>query len=185
MIDADGLNALSPLELKGSEDLPIVLTPHIGEFKRLCGIKEAIKDKVVTARDFARKHNVIIVLKGERIIVSEPGGNVVVNPTGNPSVSRAGSGDALTGIITGILAQAIETKQRSRDNGDETNMDTVFNGVLASVYIAGLAGDIAAEKYGQRFVSATDVLDCLSEAMVLIDDRERMSVGVNRRLIEI
>jgi len=153
VIDADGLNALAPFDLQGSDDLPLILTPHEGEFLRLLGTtdKEALKDRVSVVREFAQKHHVILVLKGERALIGAPDGRIVINPTGNSGLGKAGNGDTLTGIITGFVAQAVQAK-----------ID-IFETVVAAVYIAGLAGDIAAEKYGKRTMLASDVRECLGE----------------------
>ncbi len=154
VIDADALNALSPFDLSGSDELPLILTPHEGEFLRLLGTKDkdALKDRVTAVRDFAVKHRVILVLKGERVLIGAPDGTVVINPTGNSGLGKAGSGDTLTGIITGFVAQAVQLK-----------IDA-FETVVAAVYIASLAGDIAARKFGKRTMLASDVRECLGEA---------------------
>jgi len=153
VIDADGLTALSPWTVSGSSELPLILTPHEGEFMRLLGTddKEAIKDRVAAVRAFAVKHNVILVLKGERVLIGEPGGKVVVNPTGNSGLDKAGNGDTLTGIIAGFVAQAAAMK-----------LD-VFETVVAAVYVAGMAGDVAEKKYGKRAMTASDVRECFAE----------------------
>ena len=161
VVDADGLNALAPFDLQGSDELPIVLTPHIGEFERLSGKKD-IKDRIAAAREFSQKHNVILLLKGERSLTASPSGEVVINPTGNAGVSRAGSGDTLTGIVTSLLAQTYGIEKPTLEN--------TFQTVVAALYIAGTAGDIAAEKFGQRLMSATDVRECLGEAIKSIAD---------------
>ena len=154
VIDADGLNSLAPFDLQGSDEFPLVLTPHQGEFLKLIGTedKEAIKDRVKAARDFAERHCVILVFKGERNLVAAPDGRVVVVPTGNSGLGKAGSGDTLAGIIAGFVGQA-----------DAMKID-IFESVVAAVYIAGAAGDIAAEKFGKRTMLASDVRKCLSEA---------------------
>ncbi len=157
VIDADGLNALAPFNLKGSDKLPLILTPHIGEFQRLLGTKEEIKDLIEAAREFAQKHNVILVLKGEQSLIAAPGGEVVINPTGNAGISRAGSGDTLTGIMAGFLAQTYGI--------EKANLENTFEAVIAALYIAGLAGDVAAEKYSERLMSASDIRECLNEAI--------------------
>lgn len=160
VIDADGLNSLSPFDLDGSEELPLILTPHEGEFLRLLGTddKEKIKDRVQAVRDFSTKHKVILVLKGERTLIGEPSGKVVINPTGNSGLGKAGNGDNLTGVIAGFVAQAIQAKV------------DIFETVVAAVYISGLAGDIAAEKIGKRTMRASDVRKCLAEAFKEIED---------------
>ena len=154
VIDADGLNSLAPFDLSGSDEFPIVLTPHQGEFLKLLGTedKESIRDRVKAARDFAVKHHVILVFKGERNLVAAPDGRVVVVPTGNSGLGKAGSGDTLAGIITGFIGQA-----------DAMKID-LFESIVAAVYIAGMAGDIAADKFGKRTMLASDVRECLSEA---------------------
>ena len=162
VIDADGLNALAPFELEGNDELPLILTPHEGEFLRLLGTKnkEILNDRVKAARDFAEKHKVILVLKGERVLTCAPDGRVVINPTGNSGLGKAGNGDTLTGIITGFVAQAVSM-----------NVD-IFETVLAAVYISSLAGDIAAEKFGKRTMLASDVRNCLSEAFRRLENNE-------------
>jgi hydroxyethylthiazole kinase-like uncharacterized protein yjeF len=158
VIDADALNSLAPFDLQGSDVLPLILTPHEGEFLKLLGIqdKEAIKDRVKAARDFAEKHNVILVLKGERSLIAAPDGRVVVNPTGNSGLGKAGNGDTLVGIIVGFVAQAVQMKV------------DIFETVVAAIYIAGFAADIAEKKYGKRSMLATDVRECLQEAFETI-----------------
>jgi len=158
VIDADGLNALAPFALKGSDEFPLVLTPHEGEFLRLLGTteREVLKDRVAVVREFAQKHHVILVLKGERTLIAAPDGRVVINPTGNSGLGKAGNGDTLAGIITGFAAQAAQMQ-----------ID-MFETIVAAVYIAGTAGDIAAEKYGKRSMLASDVRTCLTEAFEAI-----------------
>lgn len=160
VIDADGLNAIAPFDVEGSDEFPLILTPHEGEFLRLLGTKDkdALKDRVKAAREFAEKYKVILVLKGERVLTCAPDGRVVINPTGNSGLGKAGNGDTLTGIITGFVAQAVQMK-----------ID-IFETVVAAVYISSLAGDIAAEKFGRRSMLASDVRECLSEAFQLIID---------------
>lgn len=174
VIDADGLNALSPFDLQGSEDLPVILTPHEGEFMRLLGTgdKEIIKDRVSAVRDFAEKHNVILVLKGERVLIAAPDGTVVVNPTGNSGLGKAGNGDTLTGIITGFVAQTMTTERFKTAFEFKTAkpIDKIFEATVAAVYIAGLAGDIAAEKFGKRSMLASDVRECLGEAFRALEN---------------
>jgi tRNA threonylcarbamoyl adenosine modification protein YjeE len=111
--------------------------------------KEVIKDRVAAVRDFATKNNVILVLKGERVLVGSPDGRVIVNPTGNSGLGKAGNGDTLTGILVGFVAQAVQMK-----------IDMVET-VVAACYVAGMAGDVAERKYGKRVMTASDVRECL------------------------
>ena len=163
VIDADGLNCLAPWpdELSGSSEYPLVLTPHPGEMLKLTG-KTELGDAVETAREFATAHHVILVLKGARSIVGAPDGRVFVNPTGNPGLGTAGSGDTLTGLISGFLAQAFATL---KDQADP------LAAVVAALYIGGLAGDFAARKLGMRTMVASDIRDHFSEAVRYLDAR--------------
>lgn len=157
IIDADGLNALAPWpnDLKGSDELPIILTPHPGEMARLIGKQSADveADRIGVAREFATKHHVIVVLKGSRSLIAAPDGEVYVNPTGNAGMATAGSGDVLTGLIAGLLAQSPE------DTLDAT---------ITAVYLHGLAGDIAASKLGMRSLLASDIIAHLSEVILQV-----------------
>lgn len=161
IVDADALNLLSPFAggaANGESQHALILTPHEGEFLRLLGTtdKDAIKDRVAAVGEFSQKHNVILILKGERVLIGEPGGNVVVNPTGNSGLGKAGNGDTLTGMLAGFIAQAVQMEV------------DIFETVVAAVYIAGLAGDIAEKKYGKRVMTASDVRECLTEAFEAI-----------------
>lgn len=160
VIDADGLNLLAPFKLKGSAELPLILTPHAGEFQKLTGAKnkEAVKDRVKAVRDFAQKHKVIVVLKGERNLIAAPDGRVVINPTGNSGLGKAGNGDVLAGIIAGFVAQAAQVKA------------DIFETVVAAVYIAALAGDIAEKKFGKRSMLASNVSESLAEAFRQLEE---------------
>jgi ADP-dependent NAD(P)H-hydrate dehydratase / NAD(P)H-hydrate epimerase len=152
VLDADGLNAFegktNALDGRGRT---LVLTPHPGEMARLTGLSTSAiqRDRVNVARDFALEHGLVLVLKGDRSIVAKPGGEVWVNTTGNPGMATGGTGDILTGIIAGMLAQ---------------NPQREFESVLAAVYLHGLAGDIARENLGEHSMVATDLVKVLPEA---------------------
>lgn len=153
VVDADGLNALanSPSILEQPAG-PRILTPHPGEFKRLAG-KSAGDDLE------ARKHNcselaqrdstgqTVVVLKGHQTVVSD-GRRVAINSTGNPGLATGGTGDCLTGVITGLVAQNLEP----------------FDAARLGVYLHGLAGDLAANELGQISLIASDLLDYLPGA---------------------
>ncbi len=161
VIDADGLNCLAPWpnELSGSAEHPLVLTPHPGEMLKLTG-KTELGDRVEAAREFATAHQVILVLKGARSIIGSPDGRVFVNPTGNPGLGTAGSGDTLTGLISGFLTQAFATL---KDKADP------LAAVIAALYIGGLAGDFAARKLGMRTMVASDIRDHFNDAVRFLD----------------
>jgi NAD(P)H-hydrate epimerase len=152
VIDADALNAFEgKAELLDGSGRVMVLTPHPGEMARLAGmtVKEVEADRVGLARRFAMEHKVTLVLKGWRTLVAHPDGSIAVNTTGNPSMAKGGSGDILTGIVAGMLAQF---------------PDDVKRAVEAAVYLHGLAGDFAAHAMDEHTVLATDTVTHLSDA---------------------
>jgi hydroxyethylthiazole kinase-like uncharacterized protein yjeF len=152
VLDADGLNAFEgrAQELNG-EGRILVLTPHPGEMARLTGLSTAAiqRDRVNVARTFARDHQLILVLKGDRTIIANPEGESWVNTTGNPGMATGGTGDILTGMVAALLAQ---------------NPKRAFLAVLAAVYLHGLAGDVAEESTGEQSLVATDLITALPEA---------------------
>ncbi len=154
VIDADGLNALAPWpeDLKGSRELPIIITPHPGEMARMTGNSNSkiVGNRINISREFATQNHVVTVLKGSRTIIAAPNGEVFVNPTGNAGMATAGSGDVLTGMIAGLLAQCPKLP---------------LDATLAGVYLHGLAGDLAAKKLGQRSMIASDITNKISEGM--------------------
>lgn len=162
VLDADGLNAFEgrakDFNRKGCEDgakgakKTLVLTPHPGEMSRLTRLstKEIQRDRVNVARSFAKEHEVILVLKGDRTIVAGPNGECWVNTTGNPGLATGGTGDILTGIVAGMIAQ---------------HTHRAFEAVLASVYLHGLAGDVARDQVGEQSLIATDLIHSLPEAI--------------------
>lgn len=164
VIDADGLNSLAPWpeELNGSEQHPLILTPHPGEMLRLIGAdnKAALAGRLAAARDFATAHKLILVLKGSRSIVAAPDGRVFVNPTGNAGLGTGGTGDTLTGLISGFLAQAYGILK-----GDADPLATT----VAALYVGGLAGDFAAKKLGMRAMLASDLREHFGEAICFLD----------------
>ena len=152
VIDADGLNAFQGhTDLLDGRERPLVLTPHPGEMSRLTGIsiKEVQANRLNVARTFAREHQLVLVLKGNRTIIALPDGTAWVNPTGNPGMATGGTGDILTGMTAGIIGQM---------------PNDVACAAIAAVYMHGLAGDIAAEKMGEHSLVATDLLGALPEA---------------------
>jgi ADP-dependent NAD(P)H-hydrate dehydratase / NAD(P)H-hydrate epimerase len=152
VIDADALNAFEgKAELLDGTGRVMVLTPHPGEMARLAGmtVKEVEADRIGLARRFAVEHKLTLVLKGWRTLVAHPDGSVGVNTTGNPSMAKGGSGDILTGIVAGMLAQF---------------PDDVAGAVEAAVYLHGLSGDFAAHAMDEHTVLATDTVTHLSDA---------------------
>ena len=145
VIDADGLNAFAGnAERLDGRARPLVLTPHPGEMARLTGLstKQVQQDRIGVARSFARDHHCVVVLKGHRTLVAEPDGHVWVNMTGNPGMATGGTGDVLTGLIAGMIAQFPNDLVRA---------------VCAAVWLHGYAGDRAAAM-SEQYMTATDLL---------------------------
>ncbi len=153
VIDADGLNILSKhpafLELLPHDS---ILTPHPKEFERLFGPSANDFERLELAIQNAVKHQVIIVLKGHHTFIACPNGKGYFNSTGNAGMATGGTGDVLTGIITGILAQGYSPEQSA----------------ILGVYLHGLAGDIAAGKYSQEGLIAGDLIHHLGEAYLML-----------------
>jgi ADP-dependent NAD(P)H-hydrate dehydratase / NAD(P)H-hydrate epimerase len=152
VVDADGLNAFQGRTAKlNGKGRTLVITPHPGEMSRLagCTIADVQKDRLGTARKFAREHELIVVLKGHRTLVVRPDGEAWVNTTGNPGMSTGGTGDILTGMVAGMIAQ------HSTD---------ALTAVLTAVHLHGLAGDVMRERVGEHSLVATDLLLGLPEA---------------------
>jgi len=148
VIDADALNILAAkpvLLAKLAKGRTLVLTPHPGEMARLTGktVAEVQARRLETARTFAEKLGVTVVLKGARTLIAHPNGQVSVNTTGNPAMAKGGSGDVLTGLIAGMMAQY---------PGD------VAQAVEAAVYLHGLAADMAVHEGDEHTLLATDSL---------------------------
>ena len=142
VLDADGLNAFDGRmdQFQSGGDLAdAILTPHPGEMSRLAGVNtaEIQAHRLESARDFARKHQVNLVLKGFRTLTAAPDGKVWVNPTGNPGMATGGTGDVLTGMTAGLVAQ-----YRDRP---------ISEVAAAAVFLHGLAGDLAAKETGAGF----------------------------------
>jgi NAD(P)H-hydrate epimerase len=154
VVDADGLNAYSGHSevLRGDDDKPVIVTPHPGEMARLIGkdIEFVALHRVDVARDFATANNLFVVLKGFRTVVASPDGSIYVNITGNPGMATGGTGDILTGMITGIIAQE--------------HFGALIERLCLAVYLHGLAGDLAAEELGEETMVATDILRYLHSA---------------------
>jgi NAD(P)H-hydrate epimerase len=129
-----------------------ILTPHPGEMARLTEktTAEIQADRIGIARAFATKHGVTLVLKGQRTVIAFADGRVWINPTGTPALGTGGSGDILTGMIAGLLAQFPKQPDQA---------------VAAAVYLHGLAGQIGASELGEKCLIATDILRFLPAAM--------------------
>jgi len=154
VVDAGGLNALasgSDAAWRLRRSSPTLVTPHPGEMARLVGSTTAAvqQTRLETARAFASASGAMVVLKGQRTIVAEPSGRAAVNPTGNPGMATAGTGDALAGILGALLARGLDA----------------WRAATAGVYTHGLAGDCAAVRLGQESLLAGDLIEALPEAI--------------------
>jgi len=151
VLDADALTLLSKHReiLKGHKQ-PIIITPHVGEMVRLCNMskEEIINDLAGAAVGFAKEYQVICVLKDAGTIVTN-GEELFINQTGNSGMATGGSGDVLTGIITGLIAQG----------------NPPFRSACAAVYLHGLSGDAAYQKYGGHGMLAGDIIDGLQQVL--------------------
>ncbi len=156
VIDADALNIVaSRIDALDGLRAPAVLTPHPGEFGRLVGLgtAEVLDRKLELVPGFASKRRVFLVLKGYRTIVASPDGRLLVNPTGNPGMATAGSGDVLSGLIASEIMQS----------GD------VLEGTAAAVFAHGFSGDLAAGKLGQKALTAGDLIRFLPAALKALE----------------
>lgn len=157
VLDADALNAISGnTSILKKLSVDAVVTPHPGEMSRLTGlhINDIQSDRIGTARNFAEEFGVTVVLKGSRTVTALPDGRVFINPTGNAGMASAGTGDVLTGIIAGLLAQGAGTEDAA----------------AAGVFLHGLAGDAAAAEMGMHGIVAGDVIKYLPQALKNIID---------------
>jgi NAD(P)H-hydrate epimerase len=148
VIDADGLNCIcQSLEALTQCKAPVVLTPHPGEMARLakCSTTDVQSDREGIAAAFAKEFGCVVVLKGKGTVVAAPAGVCTVNTTGNAGLATGGTGDVLTGLVGGLLAQGMNP----------------YDAACLGVYLHGLAGDIAALKKTQRGMIARDVIDAI------------------------
>jgi len=174
VLDADALNAIAGhaktlLKVKA----PVIITPHTGEMARLLGKgdgsdkansendwnerrKRIESNRVTAAASFSKETGAYLILKGVPTIVSEPGGRTFINTNGNPGMATAGAGDVLTGIVAAFLAQGLDPEDTS----------------ILSVYLHGLAGDIAASKKGMHSLIATDIIEMIPEAFMQLKKSE-------------
>lgn len=151
VVDADGLNALAGHlgELAFASD-QVVLTPHPGEAARLLNVDvpDILADRAGAARGLAADAGAVVALKGARTVIAAPDGEIWVSPTGNPLLASGGTGDVLSGLIGGLLAQGLPAAQAA----------------CAGVYVHGLAADLASKDFGLRGLAAEELLDYLPRA---------------------
>ena len=150
VLDADALFALAQQPGNIRREAPTIVTPHPGEMAGLMGLQssEVQADRVGRAAEFARRQRCVTVLKGAGTVVTD-GERLYVNTTGNPGMATGGSGDVLTGMVVGLLAQ----------------MEDAFSAAVLAVYCHGLAGDRARERLGEVGLTAEDILEEVPQAL--------------------
>jgi NAD(P)H-hydrate epimerase len=202
VLDADGLNAFAGHAEELHAHCLLILTPHPGEMSRLTGIpaSESQNERLKIARQVAKDHGAIVVLKGHRTVTASPSGEVWINMTGNPGMAKGGSGDVLSGIIatchtqmqggfmmrrSAEMGNRIKELMRRRDEGDsaaereleEFSRNNIFDMfaliTAAAVCLHGCAGDMARDLYGEASMVATDVIECIGKAISLSQQATR------------
>ena len=166
VVDADALNAFEgAAEKLNGRGRTVVITPHPGEMSRLTGlsIAEIQAHRLEIARDFAREHELIVVLKGHRTLIAAPDGAVWVNPTGNPGMATGGTGDILTGMVAGLIAQ---------------HPQQALEATALAVYLHGLAGDLASESVGENSLVATDLVRFLPQAFAQMRNQKAEEISL-------
>lgn len=152
IIDADGINLLSEniLMLKEAKKVPI-LTPHPLEFARLCGktVDEVQKNRLCLAREFAKEYGCVLVLKGAGTVIASPDGKVSINTSGNPGLSKGGSGDVLAGLISSFTSQGISP----------------FESAVAAVYLHGKAADVLKEEISEYGLLPSDLPQAIAKLL--------------------
>lgn len=156
VIDADALNLISD-NPKLLDRVPenSILTPHPKEFERLAGKADNDFQRLQILEAFARDHRCVVVLKGAFTAIASPDGQVCFNPTGNPGMATGGTGDVLTGLLTGLLAQGYPS----------------LNSAILGVYLHGLAGDLARLELGEDAMRASDLVNFLPQAFLRLSTR--------------
>jgi NAD(P)H-hydrate epimerase len=152
VVDADALYLLGgQMDIFKAAKAPVLMTPHPGEAAWLMKttINEIEQNRVRVAKQLAAEYNVVVVLKGHHTVVADPRGDVRINPTGNRALATAGTGDVLSGVIGGLLAQRLAP----------------FDAAVAGVYIHGVAGERAGRRFGLDGVLAGDLLPILPRVL--------------------
>ena len=143
---------------------PVIVTPHPGEMSRLTGktVEQVQANRLTVASEFAKKHSVYVVLKGDQTISATPYGYIGINTTGNPGMSTGGSGDVLTGVLAGFLGRQVNIAEDGSIERRENHWGELVQDV---VYLHGYAGDLAAKRFGQRGLIASDIATCFGKAV--------------------
>lgn len=152
IIDADGLNCLSKfgVDILKQKKCNVVLTPHVLEFSRLSGIEkqEILANPIESAKDFAKEYNVIVLLKNSVSVITD-GERTFLNTTGCSGMAKAGSGDVLSGVLAGVLA----------------NANDLVEGTAVGAYLFGLAGEKACKVHNDYTMTASDIISCFASVI--------------------
>ncbi len=153
IFDADALNIIAE-DTKLLNDIPkeSILTPHVREFTRIVGKFDNINDRTALQVDLSKKYHINILVKGHETCMTNSNGDIFINTTGNPGMATGGSGDVLTGIITGLIARGLKP----------------FDAMIAGAYLHGLSGDLAKESLGEESMTAQDLIDNLGQSFLQI-----------------
>lgn len=165
VLDADALTLISknPDILKKAK-APLILTPHPGEMSRLTGlsIPEIQADRITAALEFSKRYGVYLILKGARSVIATPDGRASINTTGNPGMASGGTGDVLTGVVGGFLAQRLSPEDAAK----------------LGAFVHGAAGDVIANEIGEAGLTAGDLAEALPEAISILPDIEDPIISV-------
>lgn len=162
ILDADGLGMMAyDLSILKERMYATIITPHVGELRLLTKLdRDFIEtNRVAVARAQAKNLNSVLVLKGSPTATATPRGRVYLNSTGNPGMATAGSGDVLTGVVSSFLAQGMLPEEAA----------------YSGVFVHGMAGDIAARRFGERSMMAMDIADAIGDALKTIETEESYS----------
>ena len=177
VLDADGLNALATepsiakIRLERTNSA-LILTPHPGEAARLlnCTVQKIQADRISSVRQIAEKFNATVLLKGSHSLISDYEGRILINTTGNPGMAAGGMGDALTGIIGGLLAIELKRQSKAESRDSETSAPSTLHITGMGAYLHGLAGDLAVEGRSEAGLSASELIEKLQFARAKIQN---------------
>ena len=162
IVDADGINCIAEdIEILMNRKSDVIITPHAGEMARLlqCDTQMINDNRVTVAEKYAEKYGITVVLKGAGTLIADAN-HTAANHTGNPGMSRGGSGDILAGMIGSVAAQGYSP----------------FDAACAGTYMHGLAGDAAADKLGQEAMLPRDIVDSISDAFRILKEKQSQKV---------
>ena len=151
VFDADALNIISENK-KLLNDIPkeSILTPHVKEFERIVGKFENIDVRTTLQVNLSKEYNINVLVKGHQTCMTNANGDIFINTTGNPGMATGGSGDVLTGIITGLIARGLKP----------------FDAMIAGAYLHGLSGDLAKKSLGEESMTAQDLINNLGQSFL-------------------